>query len=71
MPFPSTRVIHRDFSAHHQPVAEGRMTATCRVEKPGIGTTWESVHESTVPAAPTVIIANSICSIQQIGRAHV
>ena len=69
MPFPSTRVIHRDFSAHHQRVANGTMTATCRVEKPGIGTTWDPTTESTVPAAPTVIVASSICRVQQYMRA--
>lgn len=69
LPFPSTRVFHRDFSTHHQPVANGRMTATCRVEKPGIGTTWDSTTESTVPAAPTVIIASSICAVQEYMRA--
>lgn len=27
MPLPATRVIHRDFSAHHEVTAEGAMTA--------------------------------------------
>lgn len=69
MPFPSTRVIHRDFSTHHQPVAEGAMTAVCRVERPGIGTTWNPTTESTVPATPVVIIASSPCRVQQYMRA--
>lgn len=37
MPFPGTRVFHEGWEAHHQPVAEGTMTAT--------GAVWR--HSST------------------------
>lgn len=68
-PLSTTRVIHRDFSAHHQPVAEGTMTATCRVERPAIGTHWDPVTESTVPNPPDVLISSSICKVQEYMRA--
>lgn len=45
------------------------MTAVCRIETPGVGTTWDPVTESTVPAAPTVIVDDCPCRVQEIDSA--
>lgn len=45
------------------------MTAVCRIEDPGVGTTWDPMTESTIPAAPTVIIDDCPCRVQEIDSA--
>jgi hypothetical protein len=37
MPFPGTRVVHRDFERHHRPIAEGTMTVGVVVTRAGTG----------------------------------
>jgi len=70
MPFSTTRVIHADWSKHHQPVAEGAMTAVCRIETPGVGPgSTDPGTESKIPAAPIVIIDDCPCRIQEIDSA--
>lgn len=69
MPFASTRVIHADWSQHHQPVAEGTFTAVCRIENPGVGTSWDSDTESTIPNPPTVIADDVPCRVQSLMQA--
>lgn len=36
-PLPNTRVIHTDWSAHHQPTAQGGMTGVCSLSDPHQG----------------------------------
>lgn len=50
MPFPSTRVIHPAWAAHHAPVAVGTMNATCTITHASTGGGWDPV---TGPAAAT------------------
>ncbi|WP_162529254.1 DUF6093 family protein [Segeticoccus rhizosphaerae] len=70
MPFTSTRVIHPNWSTHHQATAQGGMTATCRIEVPGVGTTWDEVNEETIPAPATVIAPSGTpCRVQEIDSA--
>lgn len=68
-PLASGRVIHARWSEHHQPTAQGTMTATCRVVRPGIGTAWDPVTESTIPNPPTVVVASGPCRVQAFMQA--
>jgi hypothetical protein len=56
MPFERTRVIHQDWSAHHQPVAEGAMTCTVEVQGPhaGAGGFNGTTGRQTPGARPTL-----------------
>ncbi len=47
MPFPSTRVVHPRWSAHHQPVTEDAMNALVTIEFGGTEPTWSSGGVST------------------------
>lgn len=49
-PLASTRVIHPHWSQHHQPTAQGAMTATCQIggESSGEGT-WDPVNKVMIP----------------------
>lgn len=63
-PLPATRVIHKNFSAHHQPTAESAMTATGTIaRRPTHGTMNPTTGAVTYPNA-TVIAANSPARIQ-------
>ncbi|PYG00165.1 hypothetical protein SAMN05216184_104104 [Georgenia satyanarayanai] len=54
MPFPSTRVIHPDWSAHHQPVATGTLTGRCTITAPTAAAAggWDPQTGPTTPADP-------------------
>jgi hypothetical protein len=47
------------------------MTATCRVETPGIGPPgWDPVTESTIPNPPAIVIPSPcVCRVQAFMRA--
>lgn len=50
MPFDTTRVIHPDWSQRHRAAAEGGMTATVRIDRPGSGDDW--TPSGVTPADP-------------------
>lgn len=64
MPFPSTTVIHPDWSAHHQPTAQGAMTGGCIITTPGTGAgTRDPDTGYTTPAGPTTVY-DGVCRVQ-------
>lgn len=62
-PLPSTAVIHPDWSAHHQPIAQGAMTAQCTITEPGAGGTFDPVTGYTTPATPVTLYSGP-CRVQ-------
>lgn len=63
-PFPTTRVIHPRWSEHHQPVAEGGMTAQIEFTKPGTGSgTRNDADGSYTPPTRPVVWAGR-CRVQ-------
>lgn len=61
MPFPGTTVIPAGWAAHHKPVTEGAMGATCRITTGGAGG-WDPINGNT-PGTPTVLYAGK-CRVQ-------
>ncbi len=65
-PFPGTRTIPKDWSAHHAPVAAGAMNGTATVHDPDVVTTgWDPETESPTAAqgaplydGPVAVMAN-------------
>lgn len=56
MPFPTTRVIHPRWSSHHQPVADGGMTAVVAISVPGTGPgTFDDATGYTTPPTRVTI----------------
>lgn len=56
MPFPTTKVIHPRWSAHHQPVAEGGMTCRLHISVPGAGpSTFDWTTGETTSPDPDVL----------------
>lgn len=68
MPFPGTRVIHQQWSAHHQPVARGAMTATVTITVPNGAGGWDPITGPVAgtAAAPTYTGA---ARVQRLDRA--
>ncbi|MBE7701264.1 hypothetical protein H9623_13265 [Oerskovia sp. Sa1BUA8] len=62
MPFPGTTVIPAGWAAHHKPVTEGAMGATCRITTGGAGG-WNPDTGATGPGAETVLYEGK-CRIQ-------
>lgn len=63
-PLPSTRVIHDRWSEHHQPTAQGAMTAACVITEAGTGTpTFDPSTGYTTPATPVQRYAGP-CRVQ-------
>lgn len=64
MPRPGTQLIPPGWEAHHEPVAELQMTATCEVRRPSSAATFNSTsHKSDYPV-PTVLLTSK-CRIQR------
>lgn len=51
-PLPSTAVVHPRWAAHHAPVAQGTMNASCRIELGSTGGGW-TPETGTTPGTPT------------------
>lgn len=65
MPFPSTRVIHPNWSAHHQPTAEGGMTGVGTLTRAGTGPKVRDQETGQVTdPEPVVIAAGVTCRIR-------
>lgn len=60
MPLPGTRTIHRDFSPHHEPTAEGGMTAVGTITRPPTAIGSLNTTTGAVTAATATVIAQSI-----------
>lgn len=58
MPFPGTRVIHEQWSRHHQPVASGGMNATCVITDPARSTPggWNDETGTYDPPTPHYVV---------------
>lgn len=67
MPLPGTRVIHRDFSPHHEPVAESAMTSTVTITRRP--TTAGTLNPATgaVTNPPTVLYTDLVARVQSTG----
>jgi hypothetical protein len=66
MPRPGSQVIHPGWSAHHQPVAVGTMTARCTIDREGDGPpVWNDDTGAYDPIARVVLHADVPCRIQQ------
>lgn len=52
-PLPSTRVLHPRWAAHHAPVTEGTMNASCEITHGSTGGGWSPTTGAT-PGTPTV-----------------
>lgn len=65
MPLPGTKVIHRDFSTHHMPTAEGTMTSTCTITRASatVGTMNDTTGDVTITAGVT-IATDIVCRVQ-------
>lgn len=66
-PFPSTQVIHDDWSAHHQPVAAGTRTGTCTITT-GAGAGWTPTAGAGAGTAGTTLYAAKSCRVQDLIR---
>lgn len=55
MPLSGGRVIPAGWSAHHRPVSESAMTATCRVEVPGTPGAFDDDTGYRTASTPTVL----------------
>ena len=53
MPFPGTKVIHEQWSRHHQPTATGGMNAACTVTDPDKTTPGEWDEDTGTYGPPT------------------
>lgn len=66
MPFPNPRVIPAGWSAHHQPVAVGTMTARCTIDRDGTGDpVWDEDTGTWTQPARVVLHTDVPCRIQQ------
>jgi hypothetical protein len=66
MPRPGSQVIPAGWSAHHQPVAEGTMTARCTIDRAGDGPpVWNDDTGAYDPIPRVVLHADVPCRIQQ------
>lgn len=64
MPRPGTQLFRPGWEAHHEPVAELQMTATCEVRRPSSASTIDpSAHRSVYPT-PAVLFT-SRCRVQR------
>lgn len=62
MPLPTTRVVHPSWAAHHAPVAQGAMGATCEITNGSTGGGWDPVNGAT-PSTPIVTYTGP-CRVQ-------
>jgi len=82
MPLPGTRVFHRDWEAHHRPVAEGAQTATGiirRYSSTGVHNDTTGTTEYPPPtvvygvdgAAPMRVVRDGVETTREIGGRQV
>lgn len=60
MPLPSARVIHRDFSPHHEGTAESAMTSTGTITRRATSPGTLNTATGTVTAAADTVIAATL-----------
>ena len=65
MPFPSTRVIHPDWSAHHTPVASGTLSGQVVITEADTDDSW-SPDTGPVPGSPGAVIYDGPFRAQQL-----
>lgn len=59
MPLPSTRVFHRDWEAHHRPVAEGAMTGSGYFTRASTDKVFNTTTGKSTYAAPTAVYGSA------------
>ena len=70
MPFTTTQVIPDDWSAHHQSVATGGMTAACTIADPSRETVPPFDPETgTQPAPVPFAVYDGPCRVQEVDSA--
>lgn len=65
MPLPNSRVIPLGWEAHHAPVAEGQMTATCEVRRPSSAATFNETTQGSDYPEPTALYTTR-CRAQRL-----
>lgn len=68
MPLKATRVIHRDWSLHHQPTAESAMTATCDITRPPTATGTLNTTTGAVTNPATTLHTGVPARVQSVNR---
>jgi hypothetical protein len=72
MPRPGSRVIPVGWEAHHRPVAEGTMTARCRITRAGAGQgTWNDTTKQYDPPTRQVVYETLACRVQELSMPRV
>lgn len=76
-PFAGTRVVHPDWSRHHQPVATGGMNASCVITDPArtIPGAWDDDLGQYGPSTPFVVLPTDtseedgwLCRVQALNN---
>lgn len=72
MPLERSRVIPVGWEAHHRPVAEGTMTAKCRITRASTSNgTWNDATNQYDPPAREVVYETLACRVQELSLPQV